>query len=356
VRSHAAAGSRGAEHDATGRPSADALVGRFELVAVNGQSLASYSYARNGWTVRFASGVVTIGPDETFVDVTNYQAHREAGDAAESSGSVSSASGRVSIVADSVVFQPADGSGRYAMRWSTAGDTVRLVQQFGPRVLTYERRPAARVAAASGARPAPSRRPAPGPDAPSAAAGGSERLRDVVRWAAPDASGFRDGYVVALPPALDSAIRAALPTFRVRAREEMVNVSTGDDPRVTLSAVVMDLDGDRLPEAVLLGTLADADSLDVVLGVRQTARGFEVRELYRGDAPLMPTGDGSSGIDTNVLAAERLTARGTFPTVPADGTTWWVRYQNVDCKGEGWQWTVRAGRWVRTPSPCSYGD
>jgi hypothetical protein len=179
-------------------------------------------------------------------------------------------------------------------------------------------------------------------------AGGGDRLGAVVRWAAPDADGYRDGYIVSLPPALDSTIHFVLPTFRVRTRTEMTYGSFDPErPQASMSAVVVDLDGDRLPEAVLLGTLTDEDTLDVVLGVRQTGRGFEVRELFRAHAPLMPGDGGSPDVDTNVLALDRLTA---------SDTTSWVRYQNVDCKGEGWRWTVRAGRWVRTASPCRYGD
>lgn len=88
----------------------------------------------------------------------------------------------------------------------------------------------------------------------------------------------------------------------------------------------------------------------VLLGIREVAQGFEVKELFPAN-DLLWTGpeyvDAAPTTQT-LLSLDSLTQQGKL-----GGTIPWVRWQDADCKSEGFIWTVRAMAWVKAESPCS---
>lgn len=325
------------------------IAGTYTLIAVDEQPLAAVVWRdQRGWTTHFTAGTVRITGTGAFVDETHTESERGVGASSEGMGSASVADGRTSLVGDTLWFAPAAGGGApYAMRVVRAEDAIRLVQAFGGHLLTYARvadRPARSLArGAPVVHRAPRTPPALRLGQTPVMAGGTDRLSGMVRGLPGDTGS------VALPAMLAAQIRSVLPTFRLRRSDELMNASTGVPDgsaiRASMAAVVVvDLDGDRLPEALLLGTLADDDSMDVVLGVRQTASGFEIRELRR--APVDPS---------VTWSVARLDARGREAS-RGHGATWWATLQEPDCKGAGFRWTVRGGRWTRVGSDCSYGE
>lgn len=141
------------------------------------------------------------------------------------------------------------------------------------------------------------------------------------------------------------------------------------------------MDGDGRLEAVLLDVLPPAKGADAatasrpaawrpgpaartvaVLGIRSTAAGgFGVDVLHRAkDVTGSPHADRdhAAGRWANELFGQRLTPAGKEPApgIRDRTTVVWVRYQDPDCRNAGWQWTVRAERWVLRASTCSGGD
>jgi len=206
-----------------------------------------------------------------------------------------------------------------------------------------------------------------------------------------------------LPPGLESAIQAAVPSWRlrhpgpaaIRDVEGAMALPTPGFPLATIDAAVADLDRDGRLDAVLVGyemararPLADSihhptepagpDGLAprvgpgrmlpvVVLGVR-TRRGAD--GTVRWDVtPLLR--DSSAVYGAIELPSETPSILRPFVTVDARGQQpanilrvrtalhrahRFVRYRDDDCFADGGQWTIRAGRWVRVPAVCTYYD
>jgi hypothetical protein len=210
----------------------------------------------------------------------------------------------------------------------------------------------------------------PAAAAPGLTTGPVTRLEDVVQWTVPTAAGAWPRSTVVLPPALAAAVRGVAPGWRPLRHDEVRNAAEYDAarPARTASAVVADLDGDGQSEAVLVGLLADriappvdrgfgtrtADRVFVVLGVRETPGGYAVTELARAAGALVA----QNGPEEPLATATALSVVSGTPAgaSTARGPTTWVRWQDEDCKTEGRQWTLRAGRWVRATSDCAFRD
>lgn len=176
-------------------------------------------------------------------------------------------------------------------------------------------------------------------------------------------------YRLAIPPALDTAIRRVAPTWRPRRIDELTYKShrQEDRPQATNTAIVADLDGDGVPEAVLMGVLRGDDRTSVepdspgkvihqtlvLLGIREMPGGFEVKELLRQHDMLWtdPYNVAAPPTTETLLSPQLLTPQGK-----RGGKTPWISWQDSDCKSQGFVWTVRANLWVKAKSPCSYGD
>lgn len=315
------------------------LVGTYTLVRVNGKPLDQTVWNNQGWQTRFRGGVVTIEASGRFTDVSTFDEERSQGNSTESSGSSHTARGTLKNVGDSLVFSTDDG-GRYTMAVRMSVERrILLLQNYDVGVvLTYVKNdppvdgPSDSVARRPHA-PALSATPVEWRVAQSPTlAAGPDRLRAFATSRGAD--GGSTVNMNALPPTLETEIRRTFPDFKVR--DALWSVE---------SVLLLDLDGDKINEAVVISApmaVDGGDSISVLLGIRQTSAGFEIRELMRG-----------TGFGDEVLMAVRLTASGRSVQ---RGTTQWARFQDFDCKGDGTNWTVRAGRWIQTKSDCSYGD
>lgn len=175
--------------------------------------------------------------------------------------------------------------------------------------------------------------------------------------------------VFTMLPALDSAIRRVAPTFTPRSgRYTTMDARVAPGHRAATGGVVLsDLDGDRRLEAVLFGfegPRTGEAATELVLGVRQVAGrvgadAFAVTLLKRVPDAWQPTGP-SAEYEGSALAAVALTATGREVSPRATRlpptARLAVRYQDVDCKGEGVVFTLRAGVWRTAKSRCTYGE
>lgn len=193
--------------------------------------------------------------------------------------------------------------------------------------------------------------------------------RFVTLVSSPDGEG--PTFQVNIPPQLEKVIRATVPKFRIRRESEL---QFGADASANKShvAIATDLDGDGLREAVIWGMLEGSESpyepqgrrtadavvqTTVLLGVRQTPQGFEVKTLHRAREILSPVAESAPPASIQILTEMReLLPSGKTPQGRQKGTSRWIRWQEGDCKGEGLQWTVRKGKWVRSNSDCTYGE
>lgn len=198
-------------------------------------------------------------------------------------------------------------------------------------------------------------------------------------------AGTDDGeqrFEVHIPPALEKAIRAVVPQFRLRTAAEL---RYGGSASLNESAVAIaaDLDGDGIREAVLWGRLVGSDSSEgptmlrgddgklhpvetpgppgviqtsVLLGIRQTAAGFSVERLLTTRETLFSVYEDVKPSSSMGLSKARLLASGKTPRGKQKGSTRWIRWQDGDCKSEGSQWTVRNKKWIRSTSDCEYGE
>lgn len=193
------------------------------------------------------------------------------------------------------------------------------------------------------------------------------RLGSLIVWHAAGTS--TTTYTLSFAPALDSAIRRVVPNWRPRRPNELMYETSYDASKAatTHTAIVADLDHDGRLEAVLMGVIRGDDRVTadaslpgkvvhqtlILLGIREAEQGFEVKELLRKNDLLWTGPDYVDAVPTTqtLLTLDGLTLQGKF-----GGTIPWVRWQDADCKSEGFIWTVRAKAWVRAKSPCSYGD
>ena len=206
-----------------------------------------------------------------------------------------------------------------------------------------------------------------------------------------------------IAPELGAAIEAAVPSWRlrnpgpssIRLADHALMLPVPGFSIATIDAAVADLDRDGRLEAVLVGyemakgrPLADSifhptepagpDGLApkvgpgtmfpvVVLGVR-TRRGangavhYEVTTLARDSAAVY--GANELPKETPPILRPLVTndARGQKPAdvlkvrAALRRAHRFVRYQDDECFGDGAQWTVRAGKWLRVPAFCTIDD
>ena len=109
--------------------------------------------------------------------------------------------------------------------------------------------------------------------------------------------------------------------------------------------MVSDLDGDGASEAILIGEVRD--SVFVVAIVASATR-LVSSVLYRLSLA-------EAGVDYNGLPFRILSGVGTNRRIDAArGPYRYIRYQPAECGEEGWDWTVRKGKWLKLKSPCAY--
>lgn len=311
--------------------------GHYELMQVNGRPLNEVTWIDRTWTSNFQRGEIDITKGGKFSDFSQIDAIKDS----VSRASGSTATGRVALSGDSLRFYAQGAKSYYAMNYErTPLGGVILHQRFGPLLLQYEWVDFAARAARALRDSARARREATAMltpqgfrrDAKPAASGGADCLR---LWAT-GRTGVNTSAATrlnTLPPALDALIRRAIPAFRLR-------VNPG-------AVLILDLDGDGRSEALVVSApiaVFGRDSISLLLGIRQTAAGYEIRELSR-----------SPSIAYAMLTAERRSAAGRSVGTRRS-TTWWIRVQDGYCKDTGWVWRVVRGKWVRVRSDCSYGE
>lgn len=328
-----------------------AVIGTFRLTSVRGKPLADVSWDFHGSNTHFRNGELTISPGARFYEELAFEGTRETSvNTQETAFSFTSRDGVVTPGHDSVRFFPkSDRQFAMARTRDARGRTVlrRISRQGELEFTKYDARLEARAAAtliADSAR-AVVRFSTP-PDWRTSqrpmGAGGSDRL---AAWAA--RRGTHTGASISLnslPPAPENIIQKKFPAFHLR---DTVSDHGTYSESLGQPVLLLDLDGDGLREAIVVSnsmSVFSTDSVSLLLGIRQTATGYEIRELLRGHS--FHWGE--------TLSVERRSPTGRRTRTRAK--TLWVLFQDGDCKGPGYLWTVRGGRWMRIPSDCSYGE
>lgn len=199
----------------------------------------------------------------------------------------------------------------------------------------------------------------------------ADPLAALVQRGKPDTAGQRLP-IVALPADLVAAIQSKAPGFRVRRATELSYQASDAFSLAELRtqsnlAVITDLDGDKINDAVLWGVIespraprpaadGDMEQTAVVLGVRRVGGAYDVTELVRHTETLHVSYEGSPAATELVLSLQRLSATGRAVSPKARGAVPWVRLQDGDCKSAGLQWTLRLGHWISSRSFCTYGE
>jgi hypothetical protein len=107
------------------------------------------------------------------------------------------------------------------------------------------------------------------------------------------------------------------------------------DSLTSPSAIIRDLNGDHQPEVILSGALGDTV---VVVGLITSPTGITGRVLHRG-----------------LWEYPRRHVDESLSVVTERGRTW-IRWQHIDCKGEGWEFRVVRQTTTKRKSRCDYGE
>lgn len=143
---------------------------------------------------------------------------------------------------------------------------------------------------------------------------------------------------ISLPADYRAALEKVAPGFR-----PLTNANEFEKQWGHPFSLIADINGDRAPEVALAGTV-NASTLTVVLlytsptGVRGA---ILTKRLVSSTDERSP--DGGPRVE-ETLSIEKQHGR------------IWIRWQDGDCKGLGWQWTVKAGVVTKIKSDCEYGD
>lgn len=145
---------------------------------------------------------------------------------------------------------------------------------------------------------------------------------------------------IVLPQAYRTALDSVAPGFLAYTR------ANAYDEGPDLFGVIGDVSNDRLPDVALAGTTPN-NVLAVVL--LYTSTGVVKGMILRGAPESASSDESLRSPDGRAKTSNRLSLE------KARGSSWF-RWQDSDCKGSGWQWTVKRGVVVRMSSPCSYGE
>jgi hypothetical protein len=102
------------------------------------------------------------------------------------------------------------------------------------------------------------------------------------------------------------------------------------------SAIIRDLNGDHRPEVFLAGSVGDTV---LVVGLITSPTGITGRVLHR----------------RGWLWDDRRYVNESLSVQKERGRTW-IRWQHVDCKGDGWEFRVVRQTTTTRKSACSYGE
>ncbi len=183
---------------------------------------------------------------------------------------------------------------------------------------------------------------------------------------------------VLLPTSYQAALQRAVPGFRPFSTVNFYNMYA-PTPNGSVGAVIGDVDHDGRPDIAIAGSVHD--SLVTVVLLYTTPQGIVGEKLLQKPWLSVPapsstlTQDSATavGYDLATLRQMRDTERrqdldwsrtpdgkapraGEILTFVREHGVAYVRWQDGDCKQAGWQWTVRAGRVLKTTSSCYYGE